>query len=988
MASLLRKVEPWPGPEAMSDAEAADACPRDVSDEEWKALRAKADAEAQKQYAKMQETAEWKRGVGDDGAPNDKLRCLIPNGDGQLRVIAHGVPVTLPEDGKYTAKMLEMVHETPMPMFEFGESFGTFLPECDRVFVEGNFDLSVDTMEDGATGFFSEARMWTYVDTKKERMVRTRSDSGWHIFIEREKPTFVNELDQATGLWASPEPEEFEVVEETAGSASTKGLSARLVASPDWKHHAGTATGVPVSAGEMVQTVARAGVNYIVDVAGEYIYTWSDVTAFFRTNYNTFFGPDEVKDEGWMKDPIVRVGLGIMYLLLAVATVMIVVHGTYLKPRSLTNPQGRNSGTTRRQTANAMIDATAANAFREAYLSAQRFFGNVATLLTINILKSLAQTSNSSITGSILQIGSVVLANAVSDRSQFSSVLNTILNTVTCQSTAAITETPGALTDATLSPQQAETAQPPSTPPVPITPPPSAPPEATPQPPLAPPAPPTPTTPPPALPLPAPQRLPEADQEELLMDDRDLGKLFKETLKQTTTMPVNLPGLARLVDLFQSTGVYQELKDENDNQSDLENIATMLVDHYKAHPIDLSKILFRAIQQWNVQDGETDPKGNKESTFRILLQVIHDLRRLQTPDDEKLKVAMVYAGLVKSQMPPERVAEVEKQTVEGTLTVKAFLEDLRKDTTEFPFSDLSVQSYFENVVRSNELALRSAKELYVAIQKQRLLGNEDLWFLHEDRDQEYVSDILRTLRRRVDVLRVSDDASRTLLAQYSGSVKGKVGPNNILEWEATFGKRGLIAYVRAKYISDDAPGAAKNPDATSAERNGVRKDRDENPAQWVAVSKPAENLPAGADGNTADALMMKQAAIQFQDLILRMRSAFQRGDYYFAIDKLEAAAGRITREEGAAAAAAAPASAPAQAARAPAAAPPSAPGVVRQDTVRKMAAKAAAKQATGKRVNKSPPTAQTNTTTAASLDTLLASHAAATQRMRAYLEEL
>ena len=943
MASLLRKVEPWRGPEAMSDAEAADACPRDVSDEEWKALRAKADAEAQKQYAKMQETAEWKRGVGDDGAPNDKLRCLIPNGDGQLRVIAHGVPVTLPEDGKYKAKMLEIVHETPMPMFEFGESFGTFLPECDRVFVEGNFDLSADTMEDGATRFFSEAHMWTYVDTKKERMVRTRSDSGWHIFIEREKPTFVNELDQATGLWASPEPEEFEVVEETAGSASTKGLSARLVASPDWKHHAGAATGVPVSAGEMVQTVSRAGVNYIVDVAGEYIYTWSDVTALFSTLYNTYFGPDEVKEEKWMDNPIVRVGLGIMYLLLAVATVMIVIHGTYLKPRSLTNPQGRNSGTARRQRANAMIDATAANAFREAYLSAQRFFGNVATLLTFNILKSLAQTSNSSITGSILQIGSVVLANAAFDPGQFLPGLNAILSAASCESTLLALP---------------------------------APPAANPQPQLAPPAPPTPTTPPPAPPLAAPQSLPAANQEELPMDDRDLGKLFRQTLEQTTTVPVNLPGLARLVDLFQRTGVYQELKDENDDQSELENIATMLVDHYKAHPIDLSKILFRAIQQWNVRDGETDPKGNKESTFRILLQIIRNLRGLNPPDDEKLQVAMVYAGLVKSQMPPERVAEVEKQTVEGTLTVKAYLEDLRKDTKEFPFSDLSVQSYFENVVRSNELALRSAKELYVAIQKQRLLGDEDLWFLHEDRDQEYVSDILRTLRRRLDVLRVSDDASRTLLAQYSGSVKGSVGPNNVLEWEATFGKRGLIAYVRADYISDDASGAAKNPDATSAERNGVRKDRDANPAQWVAVSKPTENLPAGADGKTADALMMKQAAIQFQDLILRMRSAFQRGDYYFAIDKLEAAA-----------AAAAPAPAPAQAARAPAAAPPSAPGVVRQDTVRKMAAKAAAKQATGKRANKSPPTAQTNTT-AASLDTLLASHAAATQRMRAYLEEL
>lgn len=56
------------------------------------------------------------------------------------------------------------------------------------------------------------------------------------------------------------------------------------------------------------------------------------------------------------------------------------------------------------------------------------------------------------------------------------------------------------------------------------------------------------------------------------------------------------------------------------------------------------------------------------------------------------------------------------------------------------------------------------------------------------------------------------------------------------------------------------------------------------------MSAPTKNLPAGKNGKTTDSLMMKEARLRIGDALLRMIAAFKRGDYYFAIDNLDAAA--------------------------------------------------------------------------------------------------
>ncbi len=375
----------------------------------------------------------------------------------------------------------------------------------------------------------------------------------------------------------------------------------------------------------------------------------------------------------------------------------------------------------------------------------------------------------------------------------------------------------------------------------------------------------------------------------------------------------------------------------------------LLVEAFVKNPFDLSRVLYRAIQGWKGTFMQVDPAYEKnDSTFRQLLQMVYSQK-----DAPEGRLAMVYAALIRSQMSDKpakgttetRFEQVLKERLKGKdgkdgPTVQLALAKLIADTdankTPIPFSSLTIKSFFDNVIRGSAAAERVARELYMALQKKKVLGRADLWFLQDD-DSEYVTEIERTLRRRVDRLRLDDEKSRTFLAG-AGTVTGKWS-GTPLEWEARFGKRGLIAIVR----TEDAP-----PEEQSARANGL------NPVdgtqKWEVVVTPTKNLPAEDGGSTADAVMLKQAKLQFRDAILRMKVAFRRGDFYFAIDRLEPAAAAAPE----AAAAAAPP---------PAEARPAARG--------------------------SPVTVTASTqAAAASLDELFASHAAATRRVLELLEDV
>ena len=356
-------------------------------------------------------------------------------------------------------------------------------------------------------------------------------------------------------------------------------------------------------------------------------------------------------------------------------------------------------------------------------------------------------------------------------------------------------------------------------------------------------------------------------------------------------------------------------------------------------------------------DESAAPRGKGLSTLQKLLGLIDGLYESTTPADVKtLHVAMAYVGLVRSAVSDRskdgnttRFDKLQAKPVSypaDTRTVKSVLTRLRADNDDnnapIPFSSLTIRSFFDSIVQSPGAAERAARELYMAVQKKKLLGDPKLWFLKDD-DSEYVAEIERVLRRRIDRLRLDNEKSRVLLAA-AGKVTGRSADGH-LDWEARFGKRGLVAIVRTDAVKPNTEEEmSQYLSAKSSRANGLEFVAI--PNKWEVTVLPSKNLPAQEGELTVDAVMLKQAMLQFRDAISRMKVAFRRGDFYFAIDRPEPAA-----------------AAPEAAAAAAAAAPPAARGSPVAVTAPTQAA-------------------------AASLDELFASHAAATRRVLELLEDV
>ena len=186
-----------------------------------------------------------------------------------------------------------------------------------------------------------------------------------------------------------------------------------------------------------------------------------------------------------------------------------------------------------------------------------------------------------------------------------------------------------------------------------------------------------------------------------------------------------------------------------------------------------------------------------------------------------------------------------------------------------------MQNILRGLFRSATTAERNAKALYIALQKQRLLGDADLWFL-EDQDARYVSEIARVVREKIDELRHksgSGNDERSLLpgTELEGTLQFKGTP--VMQWKARFGKRGLVAYVYADVRASDGETRAQNPDDATASHFGVEKAA----GKWVAVKQLEKNLLAGENNRTLDTVLLQAAKLQFTDALRRMRQAFRRG---------------------------------------------------------------------------------------------------------------
>lgn len=993
MASLLRKVEPWPGPEAMSDAEAAGV---EENPSETKKFLDEGISDANKEYESALQTSEWRREVGEDG----KLLRLIgrmPFSFGDQYVVADSIETT--GEGELIARRIGIPLMEPVAMFQFDPDGEAFLPSCNLVEAEGRFNLSTSSKELASEG----PVVWTYFNKGNDRLVRA-VESGWHVFVERDGSATLNRLMSDTVTWQLPEPVEFpqgrveqvpEVVDQHLSMVHE--FLSEIKVDPKTASPLQTGTDVDTNFVAMSDPsvvelsdpnqVSLSTLYNLFQMGSELIPNVDDVangamrragTAWevFTEVSQALFGQRTVdsSEEAQQRyaaaqqaDNLQQLGFVAVVCLLVVSLALMLGMALLAsikkeveyqeddaakQPRTLVAKKNikravgetpietlRNMGATfagflalgggLRDFLSPLHILPLVSAVLSAWYAARNrlplgefrddlriSFGpiqrNVDEVLKFISTRLRQSTSRENVVAIEFQGGgegentTEVEANEQNDeeasadgqqgQGEGGSPTGVERNEQNGEEADADGQRGGNQGEATTDAARADEIG-----------------------------------------------------REITTNLDQFGNELKKTNPDTAA-------LAKVIDTLKRGGRHETLRGGFKL-----NTVVYLVQHFAEHKVDLAKVFYRAVRGLGGNDS-TDPIGGptQPSTFQLLLRVIYDIRNTEGHEDEEtVQLAMIYAGLVRSRIvdrtsnPESRFREIMGRRLDfpqnKLQTVGEFLTTLRsnepENTVKFPFSDLTTQTFFEGLFRSATTAERNAKALYIALQKQRLLGDPDLWFL-EDQDARYVSEIARVVREKIDELRHksgSGNDERSLLpgTELEGTLKFK--GMTVMQWKARFGKRGLVAYVYAAEVSTSGPETrAQNPDDATASHFGVKKADKE----WVAVKQLEKNLPVGENNRTLDTVLLQAAKLQFTDALRRMRQAFRRGDYYFGIDQPELPAPR----------------APAAAAEARAAVA----GTTRQDS----------------------PTGQTPPDTAASLDTLLASHAAATDRMRAYLEEL
>ena len=1012
MASLLRKVEPWPGPEAMSDAEAAGV---EENPSETKQFLDQGISDANKEYESALQTSEWRQEVGEDG----KLLRLIgrmPFSFGDQYVVADSIETT--GDGELVAQRIGIPLMEPVSMFQFDPDGEAFLPSCNLVEAEGRFNLSTSSKELASEG----PVVWTYFNKGNDRLVRA-VESGWHVFVERDGSATLNRLMSDTVTWQLPEPMEFprdrveqvpEVVDQHL-SMVHEFLSEFKV---DPKTASPLQTGTDVDTNFVAMSdpsvvelsdpnqVSLSTLFDLFQMGSELIPNVDDVAngalrragaawENFAEVAQALFGQPTVdsSEEAQQRYAQARQADNLQQLgFVAVVSVVVVslalmlgkvwIHLVRKEQAQLANntPEAlRIEGTLVRLegtvgASNLQILRKTGGQFAITFVLGGNLTAfSAAELLAMGPWAILSVWWFMHNAGSGVPLWQVArdlqtdarpaanaAGNAVANLPGFQWVLGNGQGggqTAVVNAGRTAQPRPGNLRRFNFR-QDADPAPAPApAPPPAVAPAPAPPPAPAPAPPPPPAPAPAPAPPPAVAPIPAPpsrfqqagprpQPGPGQTAEQVANEIEELLGRFGVELEKPNPSAATLVGL---IDNLKQYGKHTAV----DLSGETLNTAVLLAEHFAKHKVDLAKVFYRAVRGLSGNDS-TDPIGGptQPSTFQLLLRVIHDFRN-NKDHEETVQLAMIYAGLVRSRIvdqtssPEARFREITTRTLdfpENKLpTVGDFLTELRsnkpENTVKFPFSDLTTQTFFEGLFRSATTAERNAKALYIALQKQRLLGDPDLWFL-EDQDARYVSEIARVVREKIDELRHksgSGNDERSLLpgTELEGTLQFKGTP--VMQWKARFGKRGLVAYVYAAEVSaSNAATRAQNPDDATASHFGVEKAA----GKWVAVKQLEKNLPAGENNRTLDTVLLQAAKLQFTDALRRMRQAFRRGDYYFGIDQPELPAPPAT---------------------------PTAPAPAPQ---------------------RDSPTGQTTSDTQASLDALLASHAAATDRMRSYLEEL
>jgi len=997
MASLLRKVEPGRGPEAMSDAEAADV---EENPSETKQFLDQGISDANKEYESALQTSEWRQEVGEDG----KLLRLIgrmPFSFGDQYVVADNIETT--EDGELIARRIGIPLMEPVAMFQFDLNGEAFLPSCNLVEAEGRFNLSTSSKELASEG----PVVWTYFNKGSDRLVRA-VESGWHVFVERDGSATLNRLMSDTVTWQLPEPVEFprdrveqvpEVVDQHLSMVHE--FLSEFKVDPKTASPLQTGTDVDtnfvamsdpsvVELSDPNQVSPQTLLNFfqmtserlpnIDDVANGALRRAGEIARVTWENFAevaqaligqpTVDSSEEAQQryaQAQQADNLQQLGFVAVVCLLVVSLALMLGMALLAsikkeveyqeddaakQPRTLVAKKNfkRAVGET---TIKRLWNMGATFAGFLALGGGLRDFLSPLHILPLvsAVLSAWYAARNRLPLGEFLDDLRISFGPIQRNVDEVLKFISTRIRQSTSRENVFAIEFQGGgegenTTEVEANEQNDEEAsadgqqgQGEGGSPTGV--------ERN------------------------EQNGEEADadgqrggnQGEATTDAAradEIGREITTNLAQfgnelKKTNP-DIAALAKVIDTLKRGGRHETLRGGFKL-----NTVVYLVQHFAKHKVDLAKVFYRAVRGLSGNDS-TDPIGGptQRSTFQLLLRVIYDIRNTEGHEDEEtVQLAMIYAGLVRSRIvdrtsnPEARFREIMGRRLdfpENELqTVGEFLTTLRsnepENTVKFPFSDLTTQTFFEGLFRSATTAERNAKALYIALQKKRLLGDPDLWFL-EDQDARYVSEIARVVREKIDELRHksgSGNDERSLLpgTELEGTLQFK--GTDVMQWKARFGKRGLVAYVYAADVgTSDAATRAQNPDDATASHFGVEK-ADE---KWVAVKQLEKNLPAGENNRTLDTVLLQAAKLQFTDALRRMRQAFRRGDYYFGIDQPELPAPR----------------APAAAAEARGAVA----GTTRQDS----------------------PTGQTPPDTAASLDTLLASHAAATDRMRAYLEEL
>ena len=300
--------------------------------------------------------------------------------------------------------------------------------------------------------------------------------------------------------------------------------------------------------------------------------------------------------------------------------------------------------------------------------------------------------------------------------------------------------------------------------------------------------------------------------------------------------------------------------------------------------VDRARLLYLLLKKWGFA-ANVEPAWQK-SGYLVTPKLLDMYNELE-PSDPTRQVALVYLGLMLSRFSDVMLRKVIESSswtdVVGT-------------------GDTVVNDHLLKFREGGSIAERQAEGIYLEYRKTLLYGKREDWFFKTPTD--LLAEVAPTLRRKLDYVNFKKEAlpRKTVTMDL-----------DTLTCEVEFSTRSVRATVTAKAFTGTE--AAKNPPATALDGSAVT--REEENGDYTAEST-SELLRPQADGErSADVVLLQAAALQVQNALLTLISVFQRGDYYFSIDRFvvdDAAKAKADAAEAAAAAEAAKKKADAEAA--------------------------------------------------------------------------